>query len=201
MNMRRIGIMGGTFDPVHIGHLIMAQSALTELKLDRVIFMPSGNPPHKELSRITDAKIRSEMVKLAIDKNDKFVYSDFELKRDGIVYTADTLRMIRERDPDMELYFIVGADSLLDMEKWHEPEKVFDRCRVVVVDRNQSHEDLMKKIRYLTEKYQAQIDYIPSPLVDISSTEIRSRVSAGRSIRYLVTEAVEAYIYEKVLYS
>lgn len=197
---RRIGIMGGTFDPIHIGHLIMAESACMALALEKVIFMPSGNPPHKAGRTITDFAIRSDMVKLSIDNNKNFVYSDFETRREGYVYTSDTLKLLKEQYPDITFYFIVGADSLLKIENWHEPENVFKRCRLVVADRDDQEDKVKARIRYLEEKYHADIVYLRSPLVDISSTLIRERVCKGQSVKYLVTTEVEEYIVAHGLY-
>ncbi|MBQ3665524.1 MAG: nicotinate-nucleotide adenylyltransferase [Lachnospiraceae bacterium] len=198
--IKKIGIMGGTFDPIHIGHLIMAQSALSELQLDQIVFMPSGNPPHKSSNLISDAGVRLDMVKVAIDNNEKFVYSDFELKREGIIYTSDTLELIKKQYDHIEIYFIVGADSLLDIEKWHEPDKIFRLCKMVVVDRDNSNEKIIAMKEYLSLKYHAEIFYINSPLVCISSTYIRNCVAKNQSVKYLIPESVEEYISTHHLY-
>lgn len=198
--LHKIGIIGGTFDPIHIGHLIIAQSAFEELGLEKIIFMPSGNPPHKNKKNITDAIRRLEMVKLAIDNNKNFVYSDFEIKREGLIYTSDTLRLIKEQHNNYELYFIVGADSLFDIEKWHEPDKIFRLCKLVVADRDDSNETIIKKKDFLCQKYNAEIFYIKSPLVNVSSSYIRNCILNSKSIKYLVTDEVENYIRNNKLY-
>lgn len=199
-NMHKVGIFGGTLDPIHMGHLIIAQSAMQALSLEKVVFMPSGNPPHKNTMNITDAYKRLEMVKYAIDNNDNFMYSDFELKRDGIIYTSDTLKLLKDKYKDIELYFIMGADSLLAIETWHEPENIFRLCNIVVADRDLLNPELIRKIQYLKQKYDAEIFHIESPLIDISSSYIRECIKSGKSIRYLVHDNVAKYIYENGIY-
>lgn len=199
-NMHKVGIFGGTLDPIHMGHLIIAQSAMQALSLEKVVFMPSGNPPHKNTMNITDAYKRLEMVKYAIDNNDNFMYSDFELKRDGIIYTSDTLKLLKDKYKDIELYFIMGADSLLAIETWHEPENIFRLCNIVVADRDLLNPELIRKIQYLKQKYDAEIFHIESPLIDISSSYIRKCIKSGKSIRYLVHDNVAKYIYENGIY-
>ncbi len=196
--MKKIGIMGGTFNPIHSGHLIIAQSALECLQLDKILFMPSGNPPHKK--NVTDSSIRSEMVKLAIDGNNKFEYSDFELKREGIIYTSDTLSILKKQEPDTELFFIIGADSLVDFPKWHEPEKIAKLCTLTLADRDLPKEKLAEIVSDVEETFDVKIAYIDSPYVSISSTMIRERLNAGRSVKYLVPEKVEQYMLEHRLY-
>lgn len=198
--MNKIGIMGGTFDPIHIGHLIMAESALSELQLDKIIFMPSGKPPHKSSKSISESDIRSDMVKLAIDNNEKFVYSDFELKREGIIYTSDTLELIKNQYTNLDIYFIVGADSILNIEKWHEPAKIFQLCKMVVVDRDNCNDKIIAMKEHLSLKYNAQIYYIKAPLVCISSTYIRNCVANKKSVKYLIPDSVNEYITTHQLY-
>lgn len=199
-NLHKVGILGGTLDPIHMGHLIIAQTAMQALSLEKVVFMPSGNPPHKNTMNITDAYKRLEMVKYAIDNNDNFMYSDFELKRDGIIYTSDTLKLLKDKYKDIELYFIMGADSLLAIETWHEPENIFRLCNIVVADRDLLNLELISKIEYLKKKYDAEIFHIESPLINISSSYIRECIKSGKSIRYLVHDNVAKYIYENGIY-
>ena len=199
-NLHKVGILGGTLDPIHMGHLIIAQTAMQALSLEKVVFMPSGNPPHKNTMNITDAYKRLEMVKYAIDNNDNFMYSDFELKRDGIIYTSDTLKLLKDKYKDIVLYFIMGADSLLAIETWHEPENIFRLCNIVVADRDLLNLELISKIEYLKKKYDADIFHIESPLIDISSSYIRECIKSGKSIRYLVHDNVAKYIYENGIY-
>lgn len=198
--LHKIGILGGTLDPIHLGHLMIAQTALEELFLEKVIFMPSGNPPHKVSKNITDASERLAMVKLAVESNDSFVCSDFELKRDGIIYTSDTLALLKDMYKNAEFYFIMGADSLFAIETWHKPEKIFQLCNIVVADRDLLNTDLIKKIDELKKKYNANIFYIKSPMIHISSSYIRDCVKNGMSIRYLVGDNVADYIEKHNIY-
>lgn len=200
MNKKKVGVLGGTLDPIHLGHLIIAQSAKEELGLDYVLFMPSGNPPHKSKNSISDAYDRLEMTRLAISNNKDFICSDFELRRDGVIYTSDTLQLLLEENSDIELYFIMGADSLLSIESWHEPEKIFKLCHVVVADRDYHIEDIKKYSMYLRDKYEGDILLINSPIVAVSSSEIRRMAAENKSIKYLVSDDVEKYIREHRLY-
>ena len=196
--MKKIGIIGGTFNPIHLGHLIIAEKCLEALNLDKILFMPSGNPPHKK--NVLNGEIRGDMIKLAINGNQNFEYSDFELKRTGIIYTADTLSLMKQQNKDYELYFILGADSLLQMESWHEPSEIFKLCTVVVTDRDFNRETVRDKIKSFENKYDANIIYVVTPYIDISSSEIRELVNSGKSIKYLVPVDVENYINKNNLY-
>ena len=201
MDMKKVGILGGTFDPIHLGHLIIAENAYDECGLENVLVMPSGQPPHKKNNTISDEKHRSTMVKLAIAGNKHLQYSDFELEREGYIYTADTLRLLCSENPDTHYYFILGEDSLLDIEKWYEPANIMELCTIVVTHRNDGDDTVLNKhIDYLKCKYKADIIKIDVPLIDISSTDIRERVSKGRTIRYFVNSEVENYIYKNNLY-
>lgn len=201
MNTKKVGILGGTFDPIHLGHLIIAENAYDECGLENVLVMPSGQPPHKENSTISDEKHRSTMVKLSIAGNKHLEYSDFELNRKGYIYTADTLKLLTSKHPDTHFYFILGEDSLLDIEKWYEPAGIMELCSIVVTHRNDGDDTLLNKhIEYLKCKYKADIIKLDVPLIDISSTNIRERVSQGKTIRYFVNSEVESYIYKNNLY-
>lgn len=198
--MKKIGILGGTLDPIHNGHMSMAKCAREQLSLDKIIIMPTPNPPHKNAKNISDANIRLFMVKIAIENIDYLEYSDFEMKREGIIYTSDTLELFIKENPDSEIFFIMGADSLLAIETWHKPEKIFEQCKVVVVDRDNSDEKINKQISYLQDKYDAQIIYLNMPMVDISSTNIKERIKNNESINNLVPKKVEKYILQNKLY-
>lgn len=199
--MKKVGILGGTFDPIHLGHLIIGENAYDECELENVLVMPSGQPPHKENSTISDEKHRSTMVKLAIAGNKHFEYSDFELNRKGNIYTADTLELLTSKYPDIHFFFILGEDSLLDIEKWYEPAKIMGLCSIVVTHRNDGDDTILnKQIEYLKCKYNADIIKLDVPLIDISSTNIRERVSQGKTIKYFVNSEVESYIYKNNLY-
>lgn len=198
--MKKIGILGGTLDPIHNGHMSMAKCAREQLSLDKIIIMPTPNPPHKNAKNISDANIRLFMVKIAIENIDYLEYSDFEMKREGIIYTSDTLELFIKENPDSEIFFIMGADSLLAIETWHKPEKIFEQCKVVVVDRDNSDEKINKQISYLQDKYDAQIIYLNMPMVDISSTNIKERIKNNEPINNLVPKKVEEYILQNKLY-
>lgn len=201
MKGKKIGIMGGTFDPIHIAHLRLAETAYESFGLDQVIFVPAADPPHKAGRRVTPYAKRAEMVKTAIENNPHFICSDIECMRSGYSYTSETLQWFHQEMPGNTYYFIVGADSLLYMEHWHEPETIFRLSRVLATTRGEiSYEELLDKIHYLEERFQAEIYPLEYANLNISSNMIRTLVKAGRSIRYYVPERVAAYIYQKQLY-
>lgn len=212
-NKEKIGILGGTFNPIHIAHLIMAEYALEELNLDRILFMPSGNPPHKDKNLIISNDDRKAMIELAINSNEKFIFSDIELNRSGKIYTVDTLRILKETNPDNEYYFIMGEDSLLYFDKWKEPENIVKLANIVVARRNSGSSSnydksylndmdkkLLEKKAFLEKEYNADIFFLTMPNIDISSTVIRDRIKSDKSINYLVPKEVLNYIKEKNLY-
>jgi nicotinate-nucleotide adenylyltransferase len=190
------GLMGGTFDPIHIAHLIVAAEALDLLGLDRVIFVPSARPPHKHGDDVTSVEHRLEMVRLAIDGDPRLVLSDLEARRPDPSYTIETVRQFRrEFGEDEKLYFIMGADSLAQFFTWKEPLDLIAACEFVVAPRpGVGPDDGDPRIR-------AKAHMLDSPIIGVSSSDIRERVRTGRSIRYLVPPAVLAYIEEKNLYS
>jgi len=193
---RNIGLFGGTFDPIHLGHLITAQEVLTKCGLEKVIFVPSADPPHKEGRRLTRAEDRLRMVSSAIEHDSRFELSSIELERPGKSYTVDTLRQMRERlGPDVELCFIIGADNVPEMRTWKEPERIFDLAAVIVATRPgfEPHSVDVPFVERMT--------FIPTPEIAISSTEIRLRVKRSQPIRYWVPSEVERYIEEKRLYA
>ena len=200
--MTRTGIMGGTFDPIHIGHLILAETAYEEAGLDRVLLMPTGVSYFKEDQKVTDPQLRLKMTEAAAAGNPHFEASDIEVRRSGNTYTCETLRQLKKERPDEEFYYIVGADTLVMMSLWKEPESIFRDCTILVETRGSevSEQALKEEIRKLREKYAARIIPLSVRNMDISSTDIRERVSDGRSIRYLVPEAVEEIIRENGLY-
>lgn len=199
--MKRIGIMGGTFDPIHYGHLEMAAVALEQGDLDQVWFMPSKNPPHKLEKHITGEAFRTEMIKRAISEWDAFVFSDFELKRQGITYTSDTLELLCRKYPKVQWCFILGADSFFQLEHWHEPEKIMELCTVFVVARDGvSRRQMEQQKQHLEVRYKARIKVLSMPQIDISSSEIRDKVQRRQSIREMVPDAVRLFIEEKQLY-
>ncbi len=200
--MKKIGLMGGTFDPIHIGHLILGETAFEQFDLDRVIYMPAGNPPHKRHreGRATDAE-RYEMVQLAIRNNPHFSISDFEMNEDGYSYTYRTLEAICRDHPDWELYFIIGADSLFDFDTWREPQRICDNCTLIVATRNHTATALLdERIAQVRQRYNARIEKLESENIDCSSNMIRDWINTGRSIRYYVTDPVMMYIEEHQIY-
>ncbi|SCP94992.1 nicotinate-nucleotide adenylyltransferase [Anaerobium acetethylicum] len=197
----RIGIMGGTFNPIHIGHLILAENAYEQFNLDRVLIMPSGKPPHKENLESASTEHRVKMAELAIGSNNHFELSLIEVESSGYTYTYETLAKLKEKNPDTEYYFIMGEDSLFDFEKWKEPAKICDKTILVVACRDvYTQADLDEQIGYIRKKYGCRIYKLDTPNIDISSSVIRKRVSKKQTIKYYVPEDVERYIYNRKLY-
>lgn len=192
----KIGIYGGTFDPIHIAHLIIAEAARNDLKLDRVIFVPSYIPPHKPNRHISAAEIRIEMVERAVGDHSAFVVSDYEIRRQNISYTVETLRYFAEQyqiDRD-HLFLIIGQDNLKDFDKWKEPEEILRLASLAVAARPEQPEI------WPTMLEKAAIRFLNSPLMGISASVIRERVRNGQSIRYWVPSVVEEIIRQKGLY-
>jgi len=199
--MRKIGILGGTFNPIHIAHLILAESAYEQLNLDKILIMPSKNPPHKLHDHIVSDEHRIRMIQLAIQDNSHFELSKVELDREGITYTAETLNELTKNYSGDEYYFIIGADSLLQIDGWKSPDEIFRRAHIVAAGRNRLPEkEIVEQINYLTKKYDANIHFLQIPNMDVSSNILRNNRKNGKSIRYYVPSAVEQYILEHQLY-
>lgn len=202
--MRKIGIMGGTFDPVHNGHLMLADTAYRQFDLDQVWFLPNGNPPHKKEENIgTDARHRSRMVALAIQGRDYCRLEEYEVRRREVSCSYQTLEHFRKQYPEDEFYFIIGADSLFAIETWVHPERIFPACVILAAcrDDHDSLEEMKAQIGHLKKVYpKARIRLLRSPLIPVSSSEIRRKIRAGLSIAEEVPEEVEAYIKEEELY-
>lgn len=200
--MNQIGIMGGTFDPIHNGHLLLGHQARKEYGLHEIWFMPSGQPPHKKDHPVTKAQFRWEMAELALKEQEGFRLSDFEIRRPGTTYTAQTLALLHEAYADTRFYFIIGADSLYEIEQWYRPDLVMAQAVLLVADRDyrQIHPRMEKQIKFLEEKYGAEIYRLHCPEMHISSVEIRAMAAKGKSLRGFVPDAVQAYIEEKKLY-
>lgn len=199
---KRIGIMGGTFDPIHIGHLILAEKAYEELSLDEVWFMPSGNPPHKQNreGRATDQQ-RLEMVQRAIEDNPHFRLSTEEMHPDGYTYTYETLERLHEKYPDHLYYFIIGADSLFDFDMWRKPERICQSACLLVAGRNDlPEESLRKQMTYLENKYKGTFILLHTPNLDISSQMLRTWIRKGETARYYLVDRVYDYIKEEGIY-
>ncbi len=199
--MTKIGILGGTFNPIHNGHLLLAETAREALCLDRVLLIPSGCSYMKDPGQILPGRIRLEMVRLAAADNPCFEASDAEIRRAGNSYTYETLELLREQYPEVELYHIVGADTLFHMEEWRYPERIF-RNSVTAAAVREGFRDagLQEQADRLAEKYGTRICLIPSRHMEISSTDIRERIRTGRSVRYLVPEQVRQFILQNGLY-
>ena len=198
----KIGIMGGTFDPIHIGHLILGEMAFEQFSLDQILFMPAGNPPHKQnrTGRATDEQ-RTEMVALAIEGNPHFALSLEEMNPDGYSYTYRTLERLNEKNPDVQYYFIIGADSLCDFETWKEPERICQAANIVVATRNNmDNAELDARIAHLTKKYNGTFLKLDSLNIDISSGMIRDSIRSKRTVKYYIADAVIDYIETDNIY-
>lgn len=196
--MMKKAIFGGTFDPIHNGHLHIAYEALYKLNLDKIIFMPSGNPPHKSNKNITEAFLRYEMVKTAIRNEDNFDVSDYEINRDNLSYTYQTLEYFTNLEKETKWYFITGVDCLMDIENWKNAEEILNLCTFVVFNRTgYSIESVLKKKISIEKKCNNKIVFLDIPLLEISSTNIRKHIKEGRKVGHLMPESV-CYIIEQL---
>ena len=195
-----VGVFGGTFDPVHLGHLVAAEEATELLALDEMLFVPAGHPWFKAGETVTDAEHRLNMVRLAVESNPRFRVCAVEVARPGPSYTVDTLEHLREKAPSAtELFLVLGVDALAEMHRWRCPERVFELATVVGVARPGAEfdpEPLSSVLPCAAER----VIMLDVPLVDVGATDLRRRASAGRSLRYLVPDGVEEYILEHGLY-
>lgn len=197
---KRIGIMGGTFNPVHMGHLLLAERAYEQLSLDKVWMMPNAVPPHKAGQQILSKEHRIAMLKLAIEGNAHFQLSLFE-KEDKAHYSYETMEALNSAYPDCTFYYLMGSDSLLSIEKWVEYRRFLAACHVAAANREDGEgQKLADWTGYLREKYQADVTLLDSPVMEVSSSQIRSLRQEGKSIRYLVPEAVFSYMERNNLY-
>lgn len=198
----KIGIMGGTFDPIHNGHLMLGEYARDLFALDEIWYMPNGNPPHKLNQKIeSKTKHRAEMVRRAIADKNGFVLQLYEVERKEINYSYLTMEHFSETYPECEFYFIIGADSLFTFENWVHPEKLVKNCVILAAYRDDKNTDeMMEQISYLNQKYDADIRLLKTPSVDISSTDIRQRLKNGLSVENMIPDAVYQYIQEQHLY-
>lgn len=198
----KVGIMGGTFNPVHIGHLLLGEFAYEQFELDEIWFMPNGNPPHKEVFSWENALAqRIEMLRLAIDGVPYFKLSLHEADDSKHSYTYQTLKELKELYPENEYYFILGADSLFALETWKNYKEIFPSCVILAAMRDDKmREDVIVQIRYLIQKYDADIRLLKAPKFEISSTELRERIQQKKSIKYMVPQTVEEYIVEHQIY-
>ncbi|HEY3968812.1 MAG TPA: nicotinate-nucleotide adenylyltransferase [Planctomycetaceae bacterium] len=198
----RLGIFGGTFDPVHYGHLLLAEQCREQCRLDQVWFIPAGIPPHKVSRTIAPARARAEMLELAIAGHESFRVDRREIDRTSPCFTVDTLREIHTEDPARELYFLMGGDSLLDFPTWRDPRGIVELAQLAVVNRHaEIVPSVMEPFRHLLgTELMARIHPVTIPGVDISSSDIRLRVHDRRSVRFMMPRAVECYIEQHNLY-
>lgn len=189
--------MGGTFNPVHNAHLIIAETTREEYKLDRVIFITGGNPPHK--TGAINAQMRFVMTHMAIEGNDYFTDDDFEVNRTERSYSVHTLEYLKNKYPEDELFFIIGEDSLNDLEKWYEPERILTMCSILVFPRI-SRESLNEKIKEMNGKFNGEILPVSAPIMELSSSNVRDRIKNGKTVRYMVPDRVIEYIENNHLY-
>jgi nicotinate-nucleotide adenylyltransferase len=188
---RRIGILGGTFDPPHVGHLMVAADVCAALRLDRLLLIPSASPPHKRGQVRATAEQRLEMVRAAVAGDDRFEVDDIEVKRPGASYTVDTLRELRARYPEAELFFVIGMDQFREFDTWREPEEVARLARLAVVSRDGDLADCESTI---------PIEPVSVTRIDLSATDVRRRLHEGRSIRYFVPDPVRELIEREGMY-
>lgn len=202
MKERRIGIMGGTFNPIHYAHLLLAESAREQFQLDRVIFIPTGFPYMKDTTNLPSGELRYQLVKLAIKDNPYFTCSRIEIDRPGNTYTADTLRELHKMYPGDHLYFIMGADSVMDLDRWDRVEEVVHNTTILAAVRYRVDvEALNERKKELTERFHADIELLEYGRMDISSTNIRARLAKGLSVRYLLPDECIEFIRTHSFYN
>ena len=199
--MGKTGILGGTFDPIHMAHLAMGRRAMEEEGLDQVLFMPSKIPPHKMDRSITPENVRRDMVELAVAGEAGFYFSDFEFRRREITYTARTLSLFQKAQPEEELYFILGGDSLFYFEKWYRPEEILRYATLLAFSRDGLNGNLMEeRAGTLMDRFGGEIRVIPMPWMEISSSEIRERIARGESVEEYLPPSVYQYILKTGCY-
>jgi len=197
----RLGLLGGTFDPIHLGHLILAERCREECRLDQVWFLPAGNPPHKQNEAISPGNQRAEMVELAIAGHPQFSVNRMELSRTGRSFTVDTLREVQAQDSTRELFFLIGADSLADLPMWRDPAGIAELATIVAVNRgDRPLPDLDALRSRLGDAVMQRIQIVTMPGIDLSATDIRDRVREGKSIRFMTPRPCEIYIEQHGLY-
>ena len=194
---RKIGLFGGSFDPIHNGHLQIAARAQEQLFIDRIIFIPAAIPPHKQHLTLTDENHRLRMTQLAIEKYSDFEVSAVEIERSGISYTIDTLLYFRMKYnlSKEQLQFIIGADSLVNFHKWREPEKILENCQLVVYDRKGAN------LNSVSDELRKKVHFLNAPLINLSSTAVRNKIKTGDDLIKLLPEKVVEYIFKNGLYT
>lgn len=199
-SFKKIGILGGTFNPVHYGHLFIAGCALREFALDKVLFVPAARPPHKKEKEVLSGEHRVNMLKLALEGQSNYLLSTLEIDREGYSYTIDTLRQLSKQYPQTEFYFILGLDAFMDLPAWKEPDELKQLCSFIVVNRphdKRPNADYSADEAVILDK---KVHFLSIPGISISSSMIRSRVVNGKNVRYLLPDKVIAYIKAHQLY-
>jgi nicotinate-nucleotide adenylyltransferase len=197
----RLGLFGGTFDPVHLGHLILAECCREKCRLDQVWFIPAGTPPHKLADSITPGERRAEMLEFAIAGHSQFSVNRMELTREGRSFTVDTLRQLHAEDSSRELFFLIGADSLADLPMWRDPAGIAELATIVAVNRgDRPMPDMESLRRQLGPEVCGRIQIVTMPGIDLSATDIRRRVGEGKSVRFMTPRPCEVYIQQRGLY-
>jgi nicotinate-nucleotide adenylyltransferase len=198
--MSKIGIFGGTFDPPHLGHLILASEALEQLKLDHLLWMMTAMPPHKEALGITPLEQRLELTRAAIAGFSQFELSTLEIDRPGPHYSVDTVALVKQAQPDAEIYFLMGEDSLRDLPGWHEPERMIAMCDGLGIMRRPGSEAMLQELEFSFPNIQQKVIWFNTPMVEISSHDIRQRIREMRTYQFFIPEAVYKLIDEKKYY-
>ena len=194
-------IFGGTFDPIHIGHIHIAYEALYNLHLDKILFMPAGNPPNKINKKITDAHIRYDLVKKAIEYETNFEISNYEINKKENSYTYETLELFNELERNITWYFLLGVDSLMDLNNWKNVDRMLDSCKLVVYNRaGYTIDEVLKQKNNVEKKFNTEITLLNMPIIDISSTGIRNSIKEGRNVNYMLPDGVGSIIDKLKLY-
>jgi len=199
--LKKYGIMGGTFDPIHYGHLVIANEVLSLFELDKIIFIPTGTPPHKVVKGLTSSYHRYMMTQFATMTNPDFDVSDIETTKSTVSYTIDTIRKLISGNEEDQFYFITGTDAVLELPAWKNTSEILSMCTFIAVNRpGYVVEGLDKKIKAITDKYGGEIFITKAPQLHISSTDIRNRIAEKKPVKYLLPETVEQYILKNGLY-
>ncbi|GLC32216.1 putative nicotinate-nucleotide adenylyltransferase [Clostridium omnivorum] len=194
-------IFGGTFDPIHNGHIHIAYNCLYALNMDEIIFMPSGNPPHKTDKEITDAGIRYELVKMATRSESRFKVSDFEINNKELSYTYKTLEHFKNLEPDTQWWFLTGADCLIELDMWKSVDRILEASNLIVFSRpGHDKKDIIEQKKRVENIYNKKITFLEVPLMDISSTYIKNEIREGKNISYMMPEGVYNSILQLKLY-
>ncbi len=199
-NHVRLGVFGGTFDPVHYAHLLLAETCREELGLTELRFVPAGNPPHKPDAAITDGHTRADMLQLAVSGYPEFVVDRRELRRSGPSFTVDTLAEFSAEFPEAELYFILGADSLRDIPSWREPDRIAQLATIVAVNRPGLPLPTNQQVGEWVGRLADRVQVLQIPGTDLSATDLRQRVRDGKGLRFMTPKAVEAFIQQHAVY-